>query len=215
MHPKVRFISFLPIFYLIFVCVLFSSGTKIDNALIEAEDILSNVKEHVIDSSPTVKLLDDTNAYLLTIEDFSKPVNLQNEKLLALRNAIGVFDDKLNDLIGLSLSANEKSNEAQQMLDRNKNASVTSIFDTVSNHSNEAQKNIDATNVYGKKGDIAMGEIYRHLGTLENVNNELKDITQQVDKELPAQEDEYTSLDDILLQAAENQNKLVAAVSFA
>lgn len=157
--------------------------------------------------------MDDTNTYYAQVQKFSDPVKKQNEKLEVLRNEIGVLSDKMEDLFEWSIDANKFSYEAQLLHNKNKNASVNAMFDTVANHSKATKDNIDETHINCIKGGVTLGEIYRHLGTLENVNNELKDINKQVDKVLPQQFEEYTNLDDILQQAADNKNKLVDAVS--
>lgn len=148
------------------------------------------------------------------MEKFNNPVKIQNEKLDTLRNQIGNFSDKMEDLFEWSIDSNKLSYEAQLLHNKNKNASVNAMFDTVSNHTRETIDNIDETHIRGIKGEVTLGEIYRHLGTLGSVNNELKEISTQVDKILPQQEDEYTSLDDVLKRATDNRDNLVAAVSY-
>lgn len=191
----------------------FFAGTKVENALTEAETILRQLNDFAIDAAPSTKQLNDTNAYFIQIQQFSGPVKQQNAKLETLRTHIGALSDKMEDLFEWSIDANKFSYEAQLLHNKNKNASVNAMFDTVANHSKATNDNIDETHKNGFKGNVTLGEIYRHVGTLENVNNELKEINKQVDKVLPQQEEEYTSLDDILERATDNKNKLVEAVS--
>lgn len=186
-----------------------SESTKADAAIQEAQVILEQILEQTIDTDKSEKQLEESANFLGKIENFSKPVNELSTRLDALRAGIGQFSDKLEDLHNWSTEANEKSNEAQLLHAKNRNANVNSKFDTLTNQTKETQKNIEATNLFGKKGDITLGEVYRHLGTLENVNNELQAINDQVDKELPKKEIEYENLEDLIARAINKQNDLV------
>lgn len=186
-----------------------SESTRADNAIAEASEILQLIQNQMSDSSPTFKQLEDAESHLLNIERFSEPVKEQNLKLDALRNQIGSFSDKMEDLFDWSVASTDNSLKAQLLHSKNKAATLNLKFDTVANQSKDAWKNINGTDLFGKKGDVTMGEIYRHLKSLENVNNELKEVCQQVDKKLPQQDEDLQKLDEIMEQATENQNKLV------
>lgn len=186
-----------------------SESTKADNAIAEASEILKLIQNQVTDSSPTYKQLEDAESHLMNIEHFSEPVKEQNLRLDALRNQIGSFSDKMEDLFDWSVASNDNSLKAQSLHSKNKASTVNSKFETVANQSRDAWKNINGTDQFGKKGDVTMGEIYRHLKSLENVNNELKAVCQQVDKKLPQQDEDVQKLGEIIDQATENQNKLM------
>lgn len=188
-----------------------SEGPKADNAIAEAEEILKNLNNYSANPAPTTF---DPNQHLMDIEKIVDPVKTQNEKLQLLRNDIGLFSDKMEDLIGWSLVSNNRSNEAALLYNKYKNATVNSKFETVTNHSEEAVNNIKNTGVNGKKGDITLGEIFKHIGSLDNVNNELKEINNQVDKELPQQSDQLDKLLDFIDQASENRDRLIDMVSY-
>lgn len=185
-----------------------SESTKVDNAIEEAEEILKQLKSIPINGS--TKALDDATEYLQKIERYSSPVNIQNEKLDILRKEIGLYSDKMEDLVTWSLASNNKIQEAKLLHSKYKNATVNSKFETVTNHSQEALKNIENTDVYGKKGNVTLGEIFIKGTHLDNVNNDLKAISQQVDKLLPKQDDGYSALQNVIEEAEEHQNKLVA-----
>lgn len=188
-----------------------SESTKADAAIQEAQAILEQILDQNIDTAKSEKQLEEATSFLGKIEQFSKPVNELSTRLEALRAGIGQFSDKLEDLLDWSSLANEKSNEAQLLHARNKNANVNSKFDTLTNQTKETQKNIENTNLFGKKGDITLGEVFRHLGTLENVNNELDAINEQVDKELPKKEIETDQLEELISRAVNKQNDLVGS----
>lgn len=186
-----------------------SESTKADKAIADASDYLQQIQNAMNDSTPTNKQLEDAENHLLNIERFSKPVLEQQRKLEALRSEIGTFSDKMEDLFDWSIASNENSVKAQLLHNKNKAASLNLKFDTVANQSKDAWSNINGTDQFGKKGDVTMGEIYRHLKSLENVNNELKEVCQRVDTYVPQQDEDLKKLDDVVEQATENQNKLV------
>lgn len=188
-----------------------SESTKADAAIFEAQSILEQVLDQAIDTSPSEKQLGESNKCLANIERFAEPVVEQSKNLDVLRRAIGLFSDKLEDLHDWSNEANQKSNEALYLHGKNANANVNSKFDTLTNQTKETQKNIEGTNLFGKKGDITLGEVFRHIGTLENVNNELVAINEQVEKELPDKDEKYDDLNDLIESAANKQNQLVAS----
>lgn len=186
-----------------------SESTKAEAAITEAQAILDQILNQSIDTSPSEKQLEVSANLLGQIENFSDPVDKQSKKLVELRSAIGNFSDKLEDIHEWSYDAIKKSNDAEALHAKNLNANVNSKYDTLANQTREAQKNIEDTNLFGKKGDITLGEIYRHLGTLQNVNNELETINKQVDDDLPEKEDDYKNLQDLIDQAVGKQNNLV------
>lgn len=190
-----------------------SESLKVEGALLEANHILDRLNNLNVDTLPAEKQLEKTTSFLLNIEKFNEPVKNQTEKLQALRSKIGEFSDKTEDLYDWSIEANKKSNEAHELHLRNKNATVNSKFNAVINYTKETQDNIENTKLVGKKGEVTLGEIYKDLLTLENANNELKELNDQVDKELPLKAEEQQSLQNIITDALEKQNKLAQSVS--
>lgn len=184
------------------------SSTKADGAIAEANGILNQLKEYSVDEKPTEKQLQNSIDYLSKIEDFIAPVKEQNERLSNLHDDINAFKNKLEDLKSHANEAIKFSSEAADLHSKNRDASVNSKFDTVNNHTKETENNIEGTSRLRKEGDIVLGEIYRFLKNLENVNNELKAINSQVDKDLPEKDDELNALDDIIADAANHRTQL-------
>lgn len=190
-----------------------SESTKIDAAISEASELLDNIEEVNIDTAPVQNQLAATTSYLQDMEKFNEPVKRQNERLDHIRESIGNFSEKLEDLAEWSANAKELCDEAENLHARNKNATVNLKFDTVANHSRETQSNINDVSALKSKGEVTLGEIYIALTNLENVNNELKEINAQVDTGLPRREDEYKALEDIIGQSVDHQTKLSDSVN--
>lgn len=187
-------------------------STKVEAAIAEANRLFDDLKEISLDTTPSENQLATTSNYLADVEKFSEPVNQQQKQLDNLRLGIGNFSNKLDDLHNWSVKANQQSAEAENLHLKNKNSAVNSKFGTVTNHGKEARNNTESVQNLGKNVEVTLGEIFRHLGSLENVNNELKTINAQVDKELPLKNDEYETLDAIIDQANEHRNQLAASV---
>lgn len=187
--------------------------TKGEAALQEANTILNEILKISINGTPVENQLVAASNFLLDIEKFSDPVLKQNAKLDHLRLAIGNFTDKLEDLANWSVKANQHSDEAERSHLINKNATVNWKYETVVNHTKETQDNIENTAMLGKQGEITLGEIYRHVISLENIDNELKEVNNLVDSELPRRDEAYAELEDIVGLANRRRDNLTASVT--
>lgn len=186
--------------------------TKAEAAISEANTILNQLKDFAIDTTPTENQLKNSIDYLEKIENFVDPVQKQNDKLNSLRSGIDTFNDKLKDLKNHANDAIKLSMEAGNLHYKNKNGTVNSKFDTVNNHTKETENNIAGTSDLKKQGDIVLGEIFRFLKNLENVNNQLKSINSQVEKNLPEKEDEYDAIGDLIANASNHRSQLADTV---
>lgn len=187
--------------------------TKAEAAIVEANSILDQLNEVKLNTTPTENQLRDSVDYLEKIENFVEPVKRQNDKLNDLKSGINTFNDKLEDIRKHADEAIKLSWEAEHLNSKNKNGTVNSKFDTVNNHTKETENNIDGTYELKKQGDIVLGEIFRKLKNLENVNNQLKSINAQVEKVLPDKENVYESLDDLVANAVNHHTQLSDTVS--
>lgn len=191
------------------------STTKADKAIEEAEQILQNLKDYAVDSeNESTKQLENITKFMESIALFNLPISEQYAKLVYLRNGIGNFSDKMEDLYNWSVNTNKKCDEAEAAHKRNTDAAAKLKFETVTNHSRQAEINVNDIAVLSKKGEITIGEILKQLNNINEVNSDLKKINGKVDKMLPLRANEYTELDDLLESATDNKNNLVATVSF-
>ncbi|XP_037900995.1 laminin subunit alpha [Glossina fuscipes] len=178
-----------------------AASTKIDSALTEAQELLSQINATSIDLENNVSILQKATELLSEISTIIQPVKSQNKSLNGLKNDIGEFSDKLEDLYDWSLEAANKSAEVERLNVLNKMAFENSKFDTVADQKKEAEKNIkDAYNLY-TNGDIALTEIAEKIGDLGKVLHTLKDVNKQIDLDLPEIENEYFEASNMTLQA--------------
>lgn len=191
-----------------------TGAPKVDAAIAEANAILQQLYEVQLDTIPTENQLRDSVDYLDKIKNFVQPINRQKDKLNDLKDGIKEFNDKLDDIEKHANEAKKFSWEADSLNLKNKNASVNSKFDTVQNHTKETENNIKGTAELKIQGDIVLGEIFRFLKNLENVNNQLKSINSQVEKVLPEKENEYDSLEHLVANAVNHHTQLAETVRF-
>lgn len=186
--------------------------TKAEAAIAEANTVLNQLYDVKLDTEPTENQLRDSIDYLEKIENFVEPVKKQNNKLNDLKSGIDAFNDKLIDIKSHANEAIKLSWEADNLNLKNKNGTVNSKFDTVNNHTKETENNIVGTSDLKKQGDIVLGEIFRFLKNLENVNNQLKSINSQVEKDLPEKEKQYDALEDLIANASNHRTLLADTV---
>lgn len=189
-----------------------SDSTKAENAIADANEMLDLLRENTIDTTPSEKSYESSAEYLKEIEQFASPINDQKKKLDNLHTNIRNFTNKLDNLNQHAREAIRISYNAGALHSKNKDASVNAKFETANNHTKETRSNIDGTIISAKSGNITLGEIYRFLKNLENVNNELKSINTQVDKELPTKSEEYDALDYVIAESAKKREQLVELV---
>lgn len=187
-------------------------NTKADSAISEANEILDQLRELSLDSTPTQKHLENATLNLEGIENFISPIQKQKEKLEDLHENIQSFKHKLDDLSEKAHESRAIGDKAKILHAKNKNANVNAKFETANNHTKETQANLNNTIYLVRSGNITLGEIYTFLKNLENVNNELRSINTQADKDLPSLEEEYDGLGDIIAEAASHRSQLVQTV---
>lgn len=189
-----------------------TGATKADSAIDEANGILNQLRDYAIDTTPTETQLKNAIDYLEKIENFVGPVKAQDDKLNELREGIDTFNDKLKDIKSHANEAIKLSMDATHLHLKNKNGTVNSKFETVNNHTKETENNISGTSELKKQGDIVLGEIFRSVKTLENINNQLKSINSQVEKDLPEKEDQYNAVEDLIANASNHRQLLADTV---
>lgn len=186
--------------------------TKADAAIAEANSILNQLYDVTLDTTPSENQLRDSIDYLEKIENFVDPVKRQNDKLNDLKSGINTFNDKLKDIKKHANDAIKLSWEADNLNLKNKNGTVNSKFETVNNHTKETGNNIVGTSELKKQGDIVLGEVFRYLKNLENVNNQLKSVNLQVEKDLPEKGKHYDELEDLIANASNHGTQLAETV---
>lgn len=189
-----------------------SENTKSDTAISEANEILDQLHELSVDTTPTRTHLENATLNLKGIENFISPIQKQQEKLKDLRKNIQSFNLNLEDLSDKAHESRKIGDKAKMLHAKNENSNVNAKFETANNHTKETQANLNNTIYLVKSGNITLGEIYRFLKNLENVNNELRSINTQVDRDLPSLEEEYDGLDPIIAKTANHRAQLVETV---
>lgn len=192
-----------------------SENYKVENAIAEADQILKELLE--VQSDKPSKIQYDVQDHLNQIDIFGQPVKGQHNKLDNLRKDFGQFSDKLESLLKWSVGSNKIISEAQQLLDKNQNATVNTKFETVKTQANETMGNIEKTVVNSIRGNVTMDEIDRSIANLKNIHTKLKTINDKLDESLPNKNEAISKLSQTLIDEARQHSdeleKLAAKVS--
>lgn len=148
-------------------------GTKIDMAISEAEDYLDRIKGYIAESpsEPAYKL----DKIIEDVDAFAQPINAQNDRLSSLKEDLGKFDEKLEDLYLWSEKSKTLSTQAEVLLKKNKASKLSNKFETVSNHSRDAIKSIKEGDDLRKQASTIMLDLHGAFIDAEKVLDKLKD----------------------------------------
>lgn len=184
-----------------------SESTKVDTAVEEANTILELLKE-LPNEVPVTNHLDDVKSHLETIDEQIEPVKQHSEVLNVLRNSIGGFSDKMENLLEWSVESNKKSSETRQLLDKYVNATANSKFETVKNQTAETNSNIEQTVINALRGNITLDEINRWVGKLRALQQNLTETNNKLHVILPEKELGRKNLSELLEEADIHSNNL-------
>uniref|UniRef100_W4VRR7 Putative response to misfolded protein n=1 Tax=Corethrella appendiculata TaxID=1370023 RepID=W4VRR7_9DIPT len=185
-----------------------AGSTKLDTSYSEAEDLLEQIKKYNVSPDNLNEQLENANQLLKSVEEYKKPVDEQNKKLNKLIYNIGEFDVKLEDLYNWSQESEKKNAEASKLLEKNKRATKSLQFDTVTKQKLEAQKNLNTSKeALDKAGNILL-DIYSNHKIADNKNVELGQLNTEVQKLIPKNNEDLKQLDDLINQAIEHAGNL-------
>lgn len=191
-----------------------SDNTRAELAIAEASEKLDALRDFTIDTEPSKKSLAYATNYLDDIEDKFAPIEQQKKKLDSAKENMHNFTRKLDDLNKNALEAMRISNRAAMLHSKNMNAAIHSKIEAANNHTKETRDNIEGTTQLAKSGNITLGEIFRFLKNLDNVNNILEDVNKQVDKDIEAKKQQYEDMDDLIAKAVDHRAQLVESVIY-
>lgn len=185
-----------------------AASTKIDAALTEAEHVLHQINLTKIDLKPSSQVLDKAAQLLSEVGNLVEPIKVQNQTLNSLKDDIGEFSDKLEDLYDWSVAAVNKSTEVERLNARNKQAFEHSKFDTVVDQRKAAELHIEDAKKFLFNSDLTLTSIDRQLEELKGVFDQLKDLNQNVDDFLPQIEQEHIESAKLTDDAEDRSNML-------
>ncbi|ALC44510.1 LanA [Drosophila busckii] len=180
-----------------------TASSKLEAALEEAQHVLDQINGTQIELQKNEEWLQKARQLFDEVDLQVEPINQQNRSLSGLKNAIGDFSDKLEDLYHWSEDSKNRSTHVERMNVHNKDAYDNSKFDTVADQQKEAEKNIEEANNYLKNGEMTLGYIGGKLEDLRGALQELKAVKNGVDMELPARDEQHKEAEALTEQAEE------------
>ncbi|SPP85142.1 laminin subunit alpha [Drosophila guanche] len=178
-----------------------AASTKIEAALEQAQHILGQINNTEIPLLANEQVLEKARLLYDDVDTLVQPIKEQNRSLNALKNDIGEFSDKLEDLFNWSEQSETQSAEVERLNVVNKQSFDNSKFDTVSEQQQQAETNIKDAGNYLINGDLTLSQIGQKLDNLRDALEELKSVNKNVDEELPARDDQHQEAEQLTGQA--------------
>lgn len=185
-----------------------TASTKIDAALDQAQNLLNQINATTIEVQTNELVLEKARQLYDEVDILVDPIKKQNRSLIALKNEIGEFSDKLEDLFNWSEQSQSQSSDVERLNVLNKQAYDNSKFDTVSEQEREAENNIKEAVNYLKNGDFTLTHIEKKLDDLRTALTQLKAVNMDVDNYLPERDAQYTEAAELTQQAEERAAEL-------
>ncbi|EDV96510.1 laminin subunit alpha [Drosophila grimshawi] len=178
-----------------------TASTKIDAALEQAQRILNAINSTQIELQSNELGLDKGRQLYEDITQLVEPIQLQNLSLNALKNDIGEFSDKLEDLYNWSAQSQSQSGDVEVINVVNSRSYNNSKFDTVSEQQQGAENNIKEAGNFLINGDLTLDQIDTKLVALRGALQELKSVNKDVDEYLPERDMQHQEADELTLKA--------------
>lgn len=119
-----------------------TATTKSGAALEQAQQLLNKINGTQIELQSNELVLNKARELYDEVDKLVEPIKQQNRSLNALKNDIGEFSDKLEDLFDWSEQSQTQSSDVERLNVANKRSYDNSKFDTVSAQEQEAANNI-------------------------------------------------------------------------
>lgn len=177
-----------------------SDSPKLDLALSEAQSLLDLIKKED-QSVDGTEQKERSEIVLDEVEEYAKPVQEQADRLKQLKDDIGKFDERLEDLFVRAGESRQKSEDAEFLNGKNKRSPLSAKFETINNSSKQMDKSIaDGKNLIND-ADRELENVHKAHGEIENTKSELKDTNNGAERVLENQDAAYNDLNNLLRQA--------------
>lgn len=185
-----------------------TASTKIDAALEQAKQILNKINSTQIELQSNELVLDKSRQLYEEVDKLVEPIKQQNKSLNALKNEIGEFSDKLEDLFSWSEQSQTQSADVERLNVGNKRAYDNSKFDTVSEQQQDSEKNIKEAGNFLINGELTLEQIDTKLEDLRGALQELKLVNKGVDEYLPERDADHKEAEALTEQAEQRAAEL-------
>ncbi|XP_034480299.1 laminin subunit alpha [Drosophila innubila] len=187
-----------------------TATTKSGAALEQAQQILNKINATQIELQSNELVLNKARELYDEVDKLVEPIKQQNKSLNSLKDDIGEFSDKLEDLFNWSEQSQTQSSDVERLNVANKRSYDNSKFDTVSEQEQEAGKNIKEAGNYLINGELTLGQIANKLEDLRGALEELKLVNKGVDEYLPERDEQHKDADALTQQAEQRAAELNA-----
>lgn len=170
---------------------------KLDQTVHRAEEYLDLIKAYDPESlfkAPVKEQQCKADVVFADVEKFAAPVAAQKSRLDQFKDAVGDFNNKIDDLREKSRESQMNAILAENLNKKNKNARLSQNLDTITNFVKESQSNLKE----GKSLEIESKKLLSNLDIAMNdakkLATEVDDLNHNVEEILPKNEREYRKL---------------------
>ncbi|XP_017779043.1 PREDICTED: laminin subunit alpha isoform X2 [Nicrophorus vespilloides] len=119
-------------------------GPKIDTALEKAEEIMNTIKSYNLSKKEEVASdkLNDVLDLLKRLENYKEPVDVVNDDIMDVKDALKTFNMQLDDLANQTQYSLAKSKEAKELYDKNGMDRLKKKLDNIKMQTEETEKNL-------------------------------------------------------------------------
>ncbi|KAF5306067.1 hypothetical protein FQA39_LY09045 [Lamprigera yunnana] len=173
-------------------------GPKIDAAVIEAEEVLNQIKDYdlVKSESDASKVLTKANELIINLREFKKPADILFKEFNESKNSLRKFNNNLGDAYNQTQLSFNKTEETNKWMAKFKKDALIKKLDNIDVHTKEIYKNLNDSRVllanatrYLTNAQNAHAKIANEPHSLERENMRLNNTLEQNFKELSIVED--------------------------
>lgn len=170
---------------------------RLEQTVHRAEEFLDLIKAYdpeTLFKAPVKEQQCKADGVFADVEKFAAPVNTQKNRLEQFKDAVGEFNNKIDDLREKSRESQMNAILAENLNKKNKNARLSQNLDTITKFVKESQDNLKE----GKSLEIENKKLLSNLDiTMNDVKKlaiEVDDLNDNVEEILPKNEREYRKL---------------------
>lgn len=173
---------------------------KLDLALSEAQSLLDTIKkaDELVDGT---EQRERSQTVLDDVQEYAKPVQDQADRLKQLKDDIGKFDERLEDLFIRAAESRQKAEDAEFLNGKNKRSPLAAKFDTINNSSKQMNKSIEDGKSLINDADRELENVHKAHTEIDQTNYEIKDTNNGAEKVLEKQDEQYSNLNDLIRNA--------------
>lgn len=188
-------------------------NTLVDEAVKEAEDYLDQMKAfdpEVVFKFPQKSDQCKVDEVLAQVDDFVEPINKQKKELEGFKESLDEFNKRLDDLRQKAMDSQMSAVVAEGINKKNKESRLIQNLETISNSVKEAENALKEAKSLQNEGNTKLSSLDLSYQDAERLNKELENISNDIEKILPKEDDEYEAIKPLIQEVLDHVLELEA-----